>query len=320
MPAPTIEGCPKGDKVSFLRYCETVEPLGLSGICKDIHGADWRSVPVERGFCQENAGDGYALYPEYDVKFGELQFDGWKPVLYWNLVDEDASKVFEKAVFLSGAFTMLEIPSIQHDYDTSKHLGIFREDLPLKLIDGIHELYGSCLTSGMGRCLEGGSANSLIRALRTAEEHLKPKANEDWDETLVRRFTGRLNQLRENYTYLEGKIKNRAKLAASTAPFKKDKPADSNSPAELKEEIGRYRQMVKLAIMQYYHEQGIALPSTETERRGVPTEFMKENPFGNGSLGPENDDSIYVDGVNVIILPHDDIPKKHKPKWGLRND
>lgn len=308
--SPTT-GCTQGNKISFLAYCEMMEAFGLSGVCDEIHGTrenGWKSVPVERDLCQGDVGDGFVMYPRHSVIQGTEQLSEWRHIKYWNLVDENAPRVFERAMFFSGAFNILEIPSIPVGYDTRRYLGIFREDMPIKLFDGIQELFGRCLKNGTNssKCLKNNETKELATALNTIVEHLKPKKNEDCVSAKVRRFTARLNQLKENYMWLEGRVQDRAKLTAAVAPYIKSIPKSASEPKDIKNAIGQYRQMVKIAIMQYYGEKGVKIPSAETERNGVPTDFRKSNPFGNGNLDAEYieyDDSI--DGSDRDCNPSD---------------
>ncbi len=298
MPIPNTTDCPpqaRGE-VDFQNYCNMMGPLGLTSICRDIHGTSVESQQVKRGLCQDNFGDGTAWYPQYGRIFGEDRVVRWQHVSYWNKLDRNTLGVFGDAIFLAGAFTLLQIPSIPTDYDTRKRLGIFREDLPIKLIEDIYELRRRCLGSGAMICLKDGSVLPLVKALNRATEHLRPRENEGCTSAKIRRFTGRLNQLKENYALLEGRVKDREKLTAAVAAYNKVSSGDSNSPEFLKNEIWRYRQMVKLAIMQYYKQDGKEMPTAAIEKMGIPTGSKKENSFGNGSLSLDDDYDDSIDG------------------------
>lgn len=298
MPIPNTTDCPPKalGEVDFQSYCNMMEPLGLTRICRNIQGTMPESQQVKRGLCQDNFGDGTAEYAQYGKRFGENRIIHWQNVSYWKQLDGNALSVFEDAIFLAGAFSLLQIPSIPTGYDTTKHLGTFREDLPVRLIEDTDTLRVRCLGSGAMICLKDGSVQPLITALNKATEHLKPKENEDCITTKVRRFTGRLNQLKENYSLFEGRIKDRAKLTAAVAAYNKTSSGESNSPEFLKNEIGRYRQMVKLAIMLYEKQEDKKMPDATTEKMGIPTNSKKENPFGNGSLSLDDDYDDSIDG------------------------
>lgn len=294
MPTPTGDNTTK-NAANFAAYCTAMSALGpeMTTICDELYSpkktADsWKNASLEDVFYQDKVGDGKTLFPRYAEIMGTMRIGQWYELKHWDCYDyQIPMHTYSRAVFLAGAFGMLEIPSLPIDYSISA-LGVFREDLPFGIIDKVHKLYEHCLKVGSQKCLKSKDAASLKEEWHTATEHLWNHPNEEPEARRMRELTGRLSQLKSNFSLMYNRTPDREKLQSAIASYLSDLPINPSTREELAAAIKRYRLMIKLVILQQH--------------------------------GQDTPPDTAISFNKVQSCNYEPYYYKHKPKWGLRND
>lgn len=294
MSAPTSDTTSK-NTVNFAAYCTAMSALGpeMTAICDELSSPkkeidSWKSVPLENAFYQDKIGDGKILFPRYAEIMGTMRVGQWYELKHWDCYNyKIPMHTYSRAAFLAGAFGMIEIPSVPIDYSIPV-LGIFREDLPFETLEKIHKLYEHCLKVGSQKCLESKDAASLKEEWHTVTSHLWNRPNEEPETRMTRELTGRLTQLKNNFSLMYNRSTDREKLQSAISPYLNDLPTNPNSREELETAIKKYRLMIKMAILQQH--------------------------------GQDTPPDTLVSFNKVQSCQYDPYYYRHTPKWGLRND